>query len=125
MADRPSNEQINQNSTAYQANQTQGPVIQGSNNTVNINYGVEPPQNLQQGAPFRVSGGGSGVFVGRGEELARLRRLLGEPGAVAIAAAGLGGVGKTALAREYVRRYREDYPAGIGGLRRGTGPGVW
>ena len=104
-----------------QVNQPKAPVILGDQNTVNIHYhGIEAPQNLQAGAPFRVSGGGGGLFVGRGEELARLRRLLGQPGLVAIAAAaGLGGVGKTALARQYVGRYRADYPAGIWWLAPG------
>ncbi|MGA1284336.1 MAG: NB-ARC domain-containing protein, partial [Prochlorothrix sp.] len=61
--------------------------------------------------------------MGRGEELERLRRLLTAGGTVAIAAAGLGGVGKTALAREYGRRYRGDYPAGIWWLEARETPG--
>ena len=52
--------------------------------------------------------------MGRGEELARLEALLGAGGTVAIAAAaGLGGVGKTALARQYVQVYGAAYPGGI------------
>ncbi|KKI98395.1 hypothetical protein PROH_19575, partial [Prochlorothrix hollandica PCC 9006 = CALU 1027] len=49
-----------------------------------------------------------------------LEALLGAGGTVAIAAAaGLGGVGKTALARQYVGRYRADYPAGMWWLEPG------
>lgn len=48
-----------------------------------------------------------------------MHNLLGAGGTVAIAAAaGLGGVGKTELARQYVDRYRHLYPAGIWWLDR-------
>jgi len=53
------------------------------------------------------------VFVGRGQELADLHNLLGRSGRVAIAAVGMGGIGKTTLARRYVHQHRADYPGGI------------
>ena len=92
-------QEISEGSTGHQVNNPLAPVIQGTGN-VTINYGnyspILPPENLQAGAPFRVRSGGSGIFVGRGKELADLQNLLNQPGAVAIAAAaGLGGVGKT------------------------------
>ena len=51
--------------------------------------------------------------MGRAREMVRLRALLGEAERVAIAAVGMGGIGKTTLARRYVRQYRNDYPGGI------------
>src|SRR5207244_2358637 len=48
-------------------------------------------------------------FVDRAEELARLEVMLRNAGAQAVVVTGLGGIGKTALALEYVQRHREDY----------------
>jgi tetratricopeptide (TPR) repeat protein len=54
------------------------------------------------------------IFVGRDDELRELHNLLQQSERVAIAAAvGMGGVGKTTLARRYVQQHREDYPGGI------------
>jgi tetratricopeptide (TPR) repeat protein len=51
-------------------------------------------------------------FVGRGEELARLSRAVAEgPNCVVIW--GPGGIGKTSLAAEYVRRQDWRYPDGV------------
>jgi len=58
--------------------------------------------------------------VGRRAQLNTLHQKLMGKGAqqVAIAAAaGMGGVGKTALARAYVREHTADYPGGIWWLR--------
>ena len=55
-------------------------------------------------------------FVGRDGDLARLRVTLSGPGPVGIRPAGLtgmGGIGKTQLAVEYVYRHKDDYPDGI------------
>jgi tetratricopeptide (TPR) repeat protein len=53
------------------------------------------------------------IFVGRDDELRKLHSLLQKSERVAIAAVGMGGVGKTTLARRYVQQHREDYPGGI------------
>ncbi|MFK0259908.1 tetratricopeptide repeat protein [Streptomyces angustmyceticus] len=54
-----------------------------------------------------------GVFVGRSEELERLRMGLAEQGEAAVTQAqavhGLGGIGKSALALHYAHRYRNSY----------------
>jgi tetratricopeptide (TPR) repeat protein len=53
------------------------------------------------------------VFVGRDRELVELHGLLQQGDRVAIAAVGMGGIGKTTLARRYAHEYRADYPGGI------------
>jgi len=69
-------------------------------------------------APFIVPFPRNPDFVGRDGDLARLHSTLMGPGSkpVGIRPAGLtgmGGIGKTQLAVEYVYRYRESYPEGI------------
>jgi WD40 repeat protein len=67
-------------------------------------------------APFIVPFRRNADFVGRDGDLARLRVTLSGPGPVGIRPAGLtgmGGIGKTQLAVEYVYRYKDDYPDGI------------
>jgi len=57
---------------------------------------------------------GSTTFVGRGNELDELHRLLQTSQRVGIVAAtGMGGIGKTELAWQYANRHRVDYPGGI------------
>ncbi|WP_298920317.1 NB-ARC domain-containing protein, partial [uncultured Nostoc sp.] len=53
-------------------------------------------------------------FVGREDELQTLHHMLQENNQVAIAAiAGMGGLGKTELALQYAKDYRENYKGGI------------
>ncbi|MBC6418766.1 MAG: tetratricopeptide repeat protein, partial [Prochloron sp. SP5CPC1] len=60
------------------------------------------------------------TFVGRKGELEELERLLESHGTVAIAAAaGMGGVGKTELVRQYVKQRKKKYSGGIWWLERG------
>lgn len=60
------------------------------------------------------------MFTGRSAELRELHRLLmsGEQVAIGstlqtVAATGMGGIGKTELAWQYVQAHREDYPGGV------------
>ncbi|MFF0227963.1 tetratricopeptide repeat protein [Streptomyces sp. NPDC004629] len=64
-----------------------------------------------------LPGSASGMFVGRGRELARLRELLAREGEAAVtpsssrtrAIHGLGGIGKSSLALRYAHEYRTEY----------------
>jgi tetratricopeptide (TPR) repeat protein len=56
---------------------------------------------------------GDRIFVGRDREMVDLHALLQGNDQVAIAAVGMSGVGKTTLARHYVREYAADYPGGV------------
>ena len=76
------------------------------------------PEAQAPKAPFIVTFPRNPDFVGREIDLARLHGALSgaESGPVGIRPAGLtgmGGIGKTQLAVEYVYRYREEYPGGI------------
>jgi tetratricopeptide (TPR) repeat protein len=65
-----------------------------------------PPNNT----PFK----GTNHFVGRDLDLQRLHEKLQQSQSVAITAVvGMGGIGKTELALQYVRTHLEDYPGGV------------
>ncbi len=76
----------------------------------------EKPPTPAVEAPFIVPFPRNPDFVGRDVDLARLHASLSGPGPVGIRPAGLtgmGGIGKTQLAVEYVYRYQKSYPDGI------------
>lgn len=66
-------------------------------------YVVQVPQQLPAAR---------GVFVGRGRELKALDALIGADATPMIVLHGLGGIGKTALALQWVHRVRERFPDG-------------
>ena len=65
-----------------------------------------PPGTMHLGAGAQVHG----LFVGRQDELAELDAALASgAGVITQALTGLGGIGKSALAREYARCHRSEY----------------
>ena len=92
--------------------------MQGVDASQVVLIGSAPSKDLTPApeAPFLVPFPRNLDFVGRDGDLARLHACLSGPGPVGIRPAGLtgmGGIGKTQLAVEYVYRYRESYPDGI------------
>ena len=92
----------------------------GDHNKVTINN-MAAPLHERTGDISNVPGGGSQTFVGRDDALKTLHeRLLSEREtdqtanrAVAITAIqGMGGIGKTELARQYAQQYAASYPGG-------------
>ncbi|MBD2042981.1 tetratricopeptide repeat protein [Microcoleus sp. FACHB-672] len=77
-----------------------------------------PTVNLSAATPLNNLGQKGIVnpeeFIGREEELDKIRELLQQESRVAISAiSGMGGVGKTELALQYARRHLDDYPGGV------------
>lgn len=71
-------------------------------------------ERLPVGNPSNLPRSGVARFVGRDEELKNLNAQLQQGDVVAISAiAGMGGVGKTELAIQYAKAFKEVYPAGI------------
>ncbi len=67
--------------------------------------------NISQAVPSNV-GKSTVNFVGREDELTLIhQQLQTEQGVIVCAVEGLGGIGKTALALEYAKRYQQEYAA--------------
>ena len=95
----------------------QGPVYY---QTVNGDAGLAGERDETLSAPYFFPDTFAGsVFVGRDRELKDLHALLQKGDRVAIAAVGMGGIGKTTLARWYAREHQVDYPGGIWWLSAG------
>jgi len=94
------------------------------NNTFNLNI---PEPKERQAVPSNV-GKSTVNFVGREDELTLIhQQLQTEQGVIVCAVEGLGGIGKTALALEYAKRYQQEYAAQywlslrLSGLAEGIG----
>jgi DNA transposition AAA+ family ATPase len=78
------------------------------NNTFNLNI---PEPKERQAVPSNV-GKSTVNFVGREDDLTLIhQQLQTEQGVIVCAVEGLGGIGKTALALEYAKRYQQEYAA--------------
>ncbi|MEL6472307.1 MAG: NB-ARC domain-containing protein, partial [Cyanobacteria bacterium J06623_4] len=82
--------------------------------TTNINKILPAPRAALTGKKNNVPDSGSENFVGRDDTLTTLHQQLSATNALAITAInGMGGIGKTELARQYARTYAADYPDGV------------
>ncbi|MBE9070734.1 tetratricopeptide repeat protein, partial [Leptolyngbya cf. ectocarpi LEGE 11479] len=106
----------------FQTNDPSLPVIQGVEGAnITINYSqsplsldtsdLRPPSSLS--CDYGLENLISREFVGRRSELQMLQSKLRDAEQVVfVAVAGMGGIGKTALAQQYVRESRDLYPGG-------------
>ena len=103
-----------QSITVNEANKSQ--IGLGDNNTftqTNIEMVLPTPKPERTGELSNVPRG-SDTFVGRDDTLKALHEQLAQGNTVAITAIqGMGGVGKTELARQYALQYKTAYPGGV------------
>ncbi|MEL6263575.1 MAG: tetratricopeptide repeat protein [Cyanobacteria bacterium J06626_6] len=82
--------------------------------TTNINQILPEPKAALTGEKNNVPDGGSENFVGREDTLEALHDQLSSADAVVITAInGMGGIGKTELAKQYAGAYAADYLDGV------------
>ena len=105
---------VQQSITVNEANKSQ--IGLGDNNTftqTNIDVVLPTPKPERTGELSNVPRG-SDTFVGRDDTLKALHERLAQGNTVAITAIqGMGGVGKTELARQYALQYKTAYPGGV------------
>jgi tetratricopeptide (TPR) repeat protein len=85
-----------------------GTVITGDGNRV-VSLGALPLVGEVPPTPGPVGVPGVGVFVGRGDELARMHAVLSQGGLGVCVVHGLGGIGKTTLAAAYALEHAGEY----------------
>ena len=79
----------------------------------NYNYANQPEEKPKQ-APNNSPSNLATEFIGREKDLADLDNIIKNADQVAISAvAGMGGVGKSELAKQYISQHQENYPGGI------------
>ncbi|MFI0486801.1 FxSxx-COOH system tetratricopeptide repeat protein, partial [Actinomadura sp. 9N215] len=108
------------NRSATVERDNQAPIVTGDHNQVTTVQAAPPvlfPAPVEVEVPGRVAEvprDPTPVFVGRAEQLERLDAMVGQPGAsdvvISQAVHGLGGVGKSELALQYVHRRRDRFP---------------
>ena len=88
-------------------------VNQGTVEQVIVNPSKQTQQKPKQ-PPKNFPGSLASNFIGRETELAKLYENIQTANQVAICAvAGMGGLGKSELAKQYISKYQESYPGGI------------
>ena len=83
---------------------------------IGINEGtaVIQPQPEKKQPPNNSPGNLANNFIGREKDLAKLHENIQTANQVAISAvAGMGGVGKSELAKQYISKHQKTYPGGI------------
>ncbi len=103
-----------QSITVNEANKSQ--IVQGNSNTLNqtnIDVVLPAPKPKLTGERSNAPKA-SHIFVGRDDQIKALHERLAKGNMVAITAIqGMGGVGKTELARQYALQYQTAYPGGV------------
>jgi tetratricopeptide (TPR) repeat protein len=92
---------------------------QASDNSTIVSIQQPQPLPLPPAQVFPPNLDLQGVCLGRDDEIAQLKeKLLDQIGSVALVALqGMGGIGKTRLALEFIRRHQQDFPGGVFWLR--------
>ena len=79
-----------------------------------INNNYSQTQEKPKQPPNNFPGNLADNFIGREKDLAKLDNIIKSANQVAISAvAGMGGVGKSELAKQYISRHQKTYPGGI------------
>ena len=78
------------------------------------NYNYPQPEEKPKQAPNNSPSNLATKFIGREKDLADLDNIIKNANQVAISAVtGMGGVGKSELAKQYISKHQENYPGGV------------